>query len=223
MVGVKITILRHIGGVEAVVAENCETANCALGEFQIHWDSSDPTRAKPRYGEVSIYSKHYTSFAKFLSKKGIKVREGEDIQIGLYDDDKARLVQALRAQFAAFKEAFLRGEIRLYAHQFRETGEWRWTVKEKDWHGLKAFNALWAMFWTYFMTEWCPKGVQDGEDITEKVVEEYKRRVKMREEGTEPTIMTDMDYVTCVGCGRRFTYEEAKRIGFDFATRYCGC
>jgi Fe-S cluster biosynthesis and repair protein YggX len=218
----EITILRRFGGIRAKVSEDLNSAECPIGTVDISWCSDRSIN----YARVAPYARDYEDWRAWFAKQGVKIRKGEEIKIKIEDEDKTRLVQERQRKLNELKQAFFEGKIRLFCSVSKDgDSPWierrKWTLKEKRLNGVDLHELVWDILRDVHMEKWCPSTARDGDDITEKIIEEYNRR-KARQ-GNERTIRTAMDYVVCTGCGRRFTYEEACKIGFDFSTNYCGC
>jgi Fe-S cluster biosynthesis and repair protein YggX len=217
-----ITILRRFGGVKAVVAEDLMSAHCEIGSFDISWCSERSIN----YARVSPYARDHENWRAWFAKHGVSLPK-EEIKIKIEDDDKKRLVMERQKRIEELKKDFFDGKIRIFCSVSRDAeSPWiekrTWKLKERTVKGENMYDLVWDILHSVNMEKWCPSTAEDGEDITEQVLAEYHRRRERCEQQKKDAVV-DKDYVTCVGCGRRFTYEEAKRIGFDFATRYCGC
>jgi hypothetical protein len=200
----------------------CELDGFGRFEARLMWSNKRPKHPQLVGLEVSKYSKDYGRLIALMEQHGVTIKKGADVVLGLSDDDKNAIYSALKLVYENFVNDLLNGKIKVttitvghdYVHAVPHA--------EGDYENFRTRDLLY-----YYVGElagawgkWsnCP----EGHDITDEVIEVVKRAIAPREQGG--------DAVVCWECGRRFTYEQARRMvargeaSWDGPTGfYCGC
>jgi hypothetical protein len=232
--------LQKLGGLRFVVEfdRRWEWATCELegfGKFdaRISWFSKSPGHVSANYLEVTEYNKAYKSLADFVRKRGLTLKKNAPLVFGLTDDDKQLIdthVKAIHERFLAdlFGGKIKVKTIRVIRHEYVE-----YIVPsvecgpDCDYSPFAAIDVL-----SYYLDDiahawrkWNKRA--EGEDITSEVVEVIKRALTPKDHSGDEA---DDDAVVCWECGRRFAYEQARRMvkageaEWDGPTGfYCGC
>jgi len=231
--------LQKVGGLKLVVEfdRNWEWATCELegfGKFEarLSWFSKRPGLVSLNHVEVSEYSKAYKPLADFLRQRGLALKKNAPIVFGITDAEKQLISEHVKAIHERFLSDLYNGKvkvktIRVIRHEYVE-----YIVPSAECEpGCDYSPFTVADMLSYYLDDtahawrkWNKRA--EGEDITTEVIEVIKRAL---EPPNNDEACGDHD-VVCWECGRRFTYEQARRMvkageaewsgptGF-----YCGC
>jgi len=226
--------LKNLGNAKLVVQVEppFEWARCELegfGKFEarLAWSNKRPNHPILNGLEVSVYSKDYDRLVAFMKQHGIAVKKGKDVLFGLSDEEKGAIYSALKSIYESFLTDLLNGKIKITTVNVGCDYARSVPSAEGEYNSFRAGDLLY-----YYLGElasawekWSDR--VEGQDITNEVVEAVKRALAPKDQSDSEA---DNNVVTCWECGRRFTYEQARRMvragnaSWDGPTGfYCGC
>jgi hypothetical protein len=245
--------LQRLAGVRLVVEfdRRWEWAACELegfGKFdaRIASFSERPGHVSANYVQVTHHNKAYGRLVDFLEKRGLSLKKNAPVVFGFTDDDKQLIDTYVKAIHERFLADLFSGKIKVKTGGVVEH-EYVGYIEPSpecepgcDYSPFTATDML-SYYVGAVAQEWRKWNKRaEGEDITSEVIEVVKRALASKQErGGDEALASKQerggdeevdDDVVCWECGRRFTYEQARRMvargeaTWDGPTGfYCGC